>query len=260
MTTMAPRGDKSKREAAIDRLAPWVERGRRFSGWDFAHLGVRPLGPRPAWDYVEMVRERGTGCRKVLDLGTGGGELLASLRDELPAMVVATEEWDRNAPIAFRRFSQLGVHLVHAKSLRLPFANATFDLVIDRHEEFDPEEVARVLVAGGTFVTQQVGRHDWKELRGHVPRMTDFADLQVEYTKALTLLGWEVQSREWDQRVAYPSLGEFVFMLAVAPWTIPDFELMRDLDALLAFESDHTTEDGLVVTECRFLVVGRKPR
>ena len=65
----------------------------------------------------------------------------------------------------------------------------------------------------------------------------------------------------WDHefRVAYPSLGEFVFMLCVAPWEIPEFEVERDLDALLAFESDCLTDDGLVVTECRYLIDARKP-
>jgi len=47
-------------------------------------------------------------------------------------------------------------------------------------------------------------------------------------------------------------------MLLVAPWTIPEFDVERDLDALLAFESAQGTEEGLVVTECRYLLVGRK--
>jgi hypothetical protein len=39
---------------------------------------------------------------------------------------------------------------------RLPFGGAAFDLVIDRHEAFLAAEVHRILVPGGTFVTQQV--------------------------------------------------------------------------------------------------------
>jgi len=34
--------------------------------------------------------------------------------------------------------------------------------------------------------------------------------------------------------------------------------LERDLDALLALESDCLTKDGLVVTECRYLIVALK--
>jgi SAM-dependent methyltransferase len=195
----------------------------------------------------------------VLDLGTGGGERLASLRRDLPRLVVATEEWAVNAPIAFRRLAPLGVRVVRAKSARLPFRTASFDLVIDRHEEFDPAEVDRVLLAGGSFVTQQVGQHDWRELRAFFPRMTDFGDLRSECVEAFRRLGFEVESVEHDHRVAYPSLGAFVFMLLVSPWTIPEFDVEQDLDALLAFESEHGTREGIVVAECRFLVRARKP-
>ncbi len=37
----------------------------------------------------------------------------------------------------------------------VPFRDACFDLVINRHEAFEAEEVARVLAAGGRFLTQQ---------------------------------------------------------------------------------------------------------
>ncbi len=48
-------------------------------------------------------------------------------------------------------------------------------------------------------------------------------------------------------------------MLTVAPWTIPDFDIDRDLDALLAVERDCRTDEGLVLTESRYLIVVEKP-
>jgi hypothetical protein len=59
--------------------------------------------------------------------------------------------------------------------------------------------------------------------------------------------------------VAYPSLGEFVYMLAVASWTIPAFDLEADLDALLALEADCLRDEEFVVTEDRYLIIARKP-
>ena len=164
-----------------------------------------------------------------------------------------------NAPIAFRRLSPLGVDVLRAQSLRLPLRNDSFDLIVDRHEEFSLSEVDRVLAAGGRFVTQQVGRHNWRELRRHMPRMTDFGDLRSAYVREFASRGFAVESLEHEFRVAYPSLGEFVFMLCIAPWEIPDFAVDRDLDSLLSFEAACLTQDGLVVTECRYLIVVRKP-
>lgn len=249
------------RAEALARLRPWVERARDFSGWDFSQLRVQDLDPGPPWDYAALVGEIANGAKAVLDLGTGGGERLASFRDALPARVVATETWHVNAPVARTRLRPLGVEVVRAWSEdgALPFADASFDLVTDRHEALDPGEVARVLKRGGALVTQQVYRHDRQELRPHFPRMADFGDHLTEYRNGFTALGFDVESIEHDHRVAYPSLGELVYLICVTPWEIADFDLEADLDALMAIESDCLTEDGLVLTECRYLLTARKP-
>jgi len=249
---------REDRRATLERLRPWVERARAFEGWDLSSVSPRRLGARLPWDYERLVRESARGRHSVVDLGTGGGEFLSKVRDDLPAPVVATESWSVNAPIAARRLASLGVRVVRCESLRLPFRDSVFDLVIDRHEEFDPAEVDRVLAPGGRFLTQQVGRSDWQELRLHFPRMADFGDLRTRFEDAFRARGYRVQSREKDSPVAYGSLGEVVFMLCVAPWTIPDFDLERDLDAMRSLETACATKDGLVLTESRFLLVANK--
>ncbi len=220
---------------------------------------MRELEPGPPWDYEALVREAAAGQRRILDMGTGGGELLADLREALPEKVVATEEWDVNAPVAYQRLSPLGVDVVWCSSLLLPFSEGAFGLVINRHEALDPAEVARVLTPGGLLLTQQVGLHNNHELRAFFPRMNDSNDIFARYAQELSALGFEVEREDHDFKVAYASLGDFVYLLCVTPWTIPDFDVERDLEALLAFEADRLTEGGIVVTECRVLLTARKP-
>ena len=256
---------------ALERLRPYVELARTFSGWAFPGMEVpRPLEPGPPWDYEGLVREHGRRASAVLDLGTGGGEFVASVRDDLPGRVVATEEWHVNAPIAYRRLQPLGADLVWCRSLHLPFADEIFNLVIDRHEELDPLEVARVLRPGGHVVTQQVGPNNWIELqrffggatagnRGE-SRMTDFGDIRGEYARGFASAGLTVtRDEQHDYRVAYAGLGDIVFMLLITPWTIPDFDVERDIEALLELEQACSTDDGLVMTWSRFLLVAEKP-
>lgn len=250
---------RTEQTEALERLRPYLERARRFSGWDFSGLEVRKLEPGPTWDYPALVREHARDRYAVLDMGTGGGELLSKLRGGLPARVVATEEWVVNAPIAYRRLTSLGIHLIWCRSFQLPFSDASFDLVLNRHEELEPHEVARVLRPAGRIVTQQVGKENWRELRGCFPRMTDFGDLFGEYSRGFEAAGLDVTTRlQHIYRVAYQSLGDVVFMLAVTPWTVPGFDLERDLEALLALEAGCKTEDGLVLTESRFLIIAEK--
>lgn len=40
---------------------------------------------------------------------------------------------------------------------QLPFEDNTFDIIINRHESFDINEVMRILKTNGIFITQQVG-------------------------------------------------------------------------------------------------------
>jgi SAM-dependent methyltransferase len=259
-----------QREREMERLQPYIERARAFTGWDFPGMQVpRLLEPGPPWDYATLVRDYARGARAALDLGTGGGEFVASIRDDLPARVVATEEWHVNAPIAYRRLRPLGADVVWCRSLHLPFRSETFDLVFDRHEELEPSEVARVLRPGGTVVTQQVGPDNWIELERYFggatagnrgdSRLTDFGDIRGAYASGFASAGLRVvRSEQHDYKVAYDGLGTLVFMLLITPWTLPDFDVERDLEALLTLETDCSTPDGLVMTWSRFIIIAEK--
>lgn len=247
------------RQAALERLRPYVERARSFSGWDFSAVQERRLEPA-AWDYEALVREAARDARSVLDMGTGGGEVLARLRDALPARVLATEEWGPNVPVAARRLHPLGVEVVWCSDLGLPFTDAAFDLVINRHEWLDPADVARVLRPGGRAITQQVGRDNWRELNRFFPRRTDHGDIFEDYRRGFEAAGLDVSYRRQEWLTAYATLGDVVYMLMAAPWEIPDFDVERDLDALLALEAACSTADGVVLTESRDLLIAEKSR
>jgi len=144
-------------------------------------------------------------------------------------------------------------------SERPPLRDATFDLVLSRHEAIDPAEVDRVLTPGGTFLTQQVTPDYWPELRPFFPRATIFPDHYRGYAAWFEAHVYAVTLRRHDYRVAWESLGDLVAHLLVAPWTIPDFEVERDIEALLALEAALTTSEGIVLTEGRYLLEARKP-
>ena len=154
--TAPPMADAERRRRALEELRPSIERAKRFSGWDFSALQARHLEPGPPWDYEALARGYASRAERVLDLGTGGGEVLSRTAAGLPARFSATEEWHVNAPVARDRLAPLGIDLLRCSSLCLPFREGTFDLVLSRHEALDPGEAARVLRPGGRVVTQQV--------------------------------------------------------------------------------------------------------
>ncbi len=220
----------------IARLRPYVERAKRLKGFQLEVEPI-PLGPPLPWHYEGRARALLAGARSVLDIGTGGGEVFSQILKAYEVFAVATEPWLPNVPVAAQRLKALGAHVVHANSLVLPFALGTFDLVLNRHEELDPEEVARVLAPAGHLLTQQVHPDNWKELRVFFPRMTDCGPHFGRYQDGLRARGLVITHAEMHEApAAFRTLGEIVYMLTALPWEIPDFDFVRDIDALVALE------------------------
>jgi SAM-dependent methyltransferase len=250
----------AQKQEGAERIRPYVEKARSSSGWSFPSIRTTRMGRDVPWDYEGRARKLLQGAGSVLDMGTGGGELYSDLLRGSRMRAVATEPWARNAPLANDRLRGIGCSVVMAHSLRLPFRDGAFSLVLNRHEELNPIEVARVLAREGRVFTQQVGRRNWIELRAFFPRMQDFGPLFEAYRRGFEAAGLSIaRVQEHETQVAYAGLGDVVFMLCVAPWEIPGFSpLETDLDALLEMERSLLSKDGIVLTEDRFLIEAKK--
>ena len=248
----------NRKTETLRRLQPYIERARRFSGWSFSDVKVQPLEPGPPWDYDALARKRARQAESVLDMGTGGGERLSRIVAGLQTCVTATEDWEVNAPVARQRLAPLGIPVVRCQSVQLPFADASFDLVLNRHEELEPAEAVRVLQPDGCIVTQQVGRDDWHELGQFFPRKQDSGDLLGTYASGFEAAEMSVSRAIHNRKVAFESLGDFVFMLLITPWTIPSFDPEGDIEALLGLEEACGSADGVVLTESRYLIVAER--
>jgi SAM-dependent methyltransferase len=136
----------------------------KASGWDFTYVtntGRMMESPLP-WNYFVAICRHLTPGAVLLDLGTGGGEFLSLLPDKASLRIYATEGYAPNVALATKRLQTFGGTLIDDYTdSSLPFANDFFDLVIDRHESYDLEEIYRILKPGGYFITQQVdGKSD----------------------------------------------------------------------------------------------------
>ena len=80
----------------------------KISGWNFSYIEERSLMEDLKWNYREIVSSRFKPDITLLDMGTGGGELLASFRG-LPENTIATEGYPPNVPVARKRLESLGI-------------------------------------------------------------------------------------------------------------------------------------------------------
>lgn len=141
------------------------ERIAHIHGWDFSHIAGRYTeeGDLP-WDYREVILRYLISEMKILDIDTGGGEFLLSLGHPY-RNTAATENYPPNVQLCREVLLPLGIDFRPADGCGvLPFDDGSFDMVINRHGNFDAGEIYRVLKPGGLFITQQVGAENDREL------------------------------------------------------------------------------------------------
>lgn len=236
-----------------------------FAGWDFAYLadtGRMASEPLP-WSYASVVLPHLRRVRAALDMGTGGGELLALLRP-FPPRMCATEGYAPNVPIARARLEPLdvAVYAIGDDDL-LPFADAeSFDLVINRHESYAPGEVARVLRPGGRFITQQVGVDNdvrLNELLG-IAHDVPWQHWRLATARAqLETAGFRVsEAREAFPNTRFYDIGAVAYYLNAVPWQAPGFSVPGHRDALRRIHQLIEREGHLEVANHRFFLVAQK--
>lgn len=235
-----------------------------FEGWDFSVFGDRFAQGATSWDYRDQVTALLARASAALDLGTGGGEFLASL-PQLPERMAATEGYAPNVAVARRRLEPLGVEVAPVsqdESAPLPFPDDSFDVVVNRHEAYLDAEIRRVLRPSGWFVTQQVGGGDLAELNRALGAGAHTYAAWDAATAADRLRGAGmdvVDQREEFVAGSFADVGAVVLFLQITPWQVPDFSI-EDYDAALRrLHARIRAEGPLPVRHHRFLLAARAP-
>lgn len=245
-------------------LAQWKEEAARgMSGWDFSHLDGRyTVEPLP-WDYGEKVKEFLRPGVRLLDMGTGGGEFLLTLRHPYNLTSV-TEGWAPNLELCRKRLTPLGITVKEYDSESgqpMPFPDDSFDVILNRHESYDLAEVRRVLKHGGFFVTQQVGGENNRPLVQQLcPGFSgNYVGFNLEnQVPAFQKAGFRVMnSQQAFLEGRFFDVEAVVFQASVTPWEFPDFTPDRCKDALFQLQSQAEQLGFVPTVEHRFLIVAK---
>src|SRR3954451_19739462 len=242
-----------------------------FRGWDFTWLRGRSDDPKTPWRYTELVRDALAASRSALDIDTGGGEAVAA-GAPFDGFVVATEGYRRTSRSRARTSRRLASRLVAVESApdnidpqdatpadtgsHLPFHDGSFDLVLNRYSSYCPNELARVLRPGGTYLTQQRGEGDDELLRlfdrpVHVGPDFDVAVAVGQLEDA----GFEIlRAEEFDATVRFFDVGAVVYYLRAIPWIVPNFDVEADRATLHRIHDTIESEGSFGVGSYGFLI------
>jgi hypothetical protein len=211
------------RTADPARLSAALREAERIRGWDWSRTNTR-MGDF-GWVYTDVLREHVRDTDRVVDVGTGGGEVFSAVaRPHDVALDVSLEM------LAVAR-ERLPCPLVGGNHHALPFGRASFDVVADRHVGVHPLHVLAVLRPGGVYVTQQPGSHICQSIfdafgwgsngefwrRDYAAAGLPFLDVD-DQANVYTDLGCEVLRRQTaDVDYEFLDEGSLAFWLLSAP-------------------------------------------
>ena len=240
-----------------------------FTGWNFEYLTKtgRMVEAPVKWNYYNVVLLYLQRAEAILDMGTGGGEVLSGFQP-LPPITFATEQYKPNVAVARERLEPLGVKVFEIEEEKeppfnasLPFDDGFFDLIISRHEAYYPSELMRILKPKGMFVTQQVGSIGLISLKQF---LTEKAETVSNWNlksavEELESAGFNILEQQEDiQFYRFYDVGAVAYLMKAIPWIIEDFEIDKYEDRLRELHI-HIQESGFYDTPLhRFIIVAQK--
>lgn len=239
-----------------------IENTIEMIGWDFSCLADKTKEEPLPWSYETLVKRRLKPAHRLLDMGTGGGEFLLSLRHP-DHLITVTEGYAPNHDLCLKRLKPRGIDVVFCEGDGfLPLPDATFDIVINRHESYNLEEVYRILKPGGFFITQQVGSENntplIKALLGDLKKHAKPFTLSREIERAEKAGFIVLDHNEAFPYQRYQDIEAVIFMAKIIQWEFPDFSVKRCCAALTRIEAIIQSEGYFGSKEHRFMFVARK--
>lgn len=250
-----------------DLLKQWrvEEQSAHIHGWDFSHIqGRYQEGDGLPWDYGQLVRHYLTPEAHILDMDTGGGEFLLSLRHPC-RLTSATEAYPPNAALCREVLVPLGIDFHEAEGGGpLPFPAQTFDLVLNRHGDYLPAEVFRILKPGGVFLTQQVGAENDRDLAAllldplpPVPFPEQHLDIARE---KLERAGFSIlDAQEAFPPIRFWDVGALVWFAKIIEWEFPGFSVESCQRQLLQAQEILEETGEILGTTHRYLLTATRP-
>ena len=232
-------------------------------GWDFSHIhGKYEEGEDLPWDYEKIIRQYLKDDLLILDYDTGGGEFLLSLNHPFDK-TSATEGYSPNVELCREKLFPLGINFKECNDpSNIPYENECFDIILNRHGDFNAKELYRLLKKGGIFITQQVGCDNDRDLVEWVlptiPKPFPHANLK-EQKILLEEVGFQaIEAQEANRSIKFYDVGAFVWFAHIIEWEFPGFSVEKCFDALLEMQ-EKLEQDGVIEgTTHRYLIVARK--
>ena len=250
-------------EIELRKLWEKEEKEAAITGWDFSHIdGKYEEETYFPWDYREEIEKVLSPDKKLLDIDTGGAEFLLSLKHPYKK-TSATEGYAPNVELCKERLLPLGVDFRELTDYKnTTFDDNEFDVVINRHGDFDAKELYRIIKPGGYFITQQVGEENDRDLvlflLPDTPKSFPGHDLKNN-VKKLKDAGFTIEKAdECFEPIRFFDTSALVWFAKIIEWEFIGFSVDKCFDKLLEIEKIIKEKGSFDGTTHRFFIKAKK--
>lgn len=240
------------------------EQVAHIKGWDFSYIEgrFRSYEDELSWNYGEIVKEFLNAEANLLDIDTGGGEILLSFQHPYNLTTV-TEGYTPNVKLCEERLGRKGIRVCEVTDYaNMPFEDNEFDVILNRHGAYDVKELYRILKPGGVFITQQVGEDNDRELvKFLLPECEKlYKGMNLLVQKELFRnAGFDIlMSQEEYQPIEFYDVGALVWFARIIQWEFVNFSVEKCFSQLLEAQQLIEKEGCIKGRVHRYLIVARK--
>lgn len=251
-------------EIALKKYWESEENVAHMKGWDFSHIESRykSYEDELSWDYKKIVKSFLNPETKLLDMDTGGGEVLLSFNHPYNLTTI-TEGYAPNVKLCEETLGAKGIRVCEVTDYsNMPFEDNEFDIIINRHGAYNVKELYRILKPSGVFITQQVGEDNDRELVNFLlPESKKvYPGMKLEIQKALfENTGFNIlMSDEEYKPIEFYDVGALVWFARIIKWEFVGFSVEKCFEQLLEAQRIVDKDGCIKGTIHRYFIVAAK--
>lgn len=240
------------------------EANLKMHGWDFSHLKGRWSNEKLPWDFRTTILKYLKNNDKLLDMATGGGELLLSFKHD-DRLTAVTESWNPNIKLIQEKLTPRGIKVYPTKEeTDLPVPDNSLDFISNSHGAFKPKLIYKKLHAGGLFVTEQVGATNNFSLsryldQKYIPAFPD--NTLINSSVSFENEGFKILlAKQAFPELKFFDVGAIVYYASVIPWEFKSFSVDSSFEKLLKLQKIIDNQHYISTNEDRFLIVAQKDK
>lgn len=242
----------------------WIhEQKIGMKGWNFSHLDGRWFNEKLPWDYRTLVLKYLHDHDMLLDMGTGGGELLSSFH-HLDSLTAVTEAWQPNIELLQQTLQPRGVKVYPVTNAdELTVEDGSIDIMTNSHDAFNPMTVFNKLKPKGLFITEQVGATNNFSLSQFL--LPDYQPAFPENTLLNTMNGFQqagfniLLEQQAFSEMKFFDVGAIVYYASIIPWEFPNFDVNHCFSKLLDLQRMINCQGSVSTHEDRFVMIAQRP-